>query len=211
MTTHASLGTTRQVPATMVAKLTAAASSFASTFDDVRMDDIATASSIPRATLYYYFSGKDDVLAFLLRSMLADLRVSVTTAADIDEGDPGVRLAAVIRAQLDHLAANPGVAQLLLANLGKAGRLPAIGAGIDEGFHAPVRRILADGVDNGTLAQLDVEVTTTALFGAVTIVGFQGLLVDHRIDVERAADALFALFWSGITHRHPPRPPRTKR
>ncbi len=187
----------RRVPASLVAKLTAAADSFASTFDDVRMDDIAKASGIPRATLYYHFSSKNEVLAFLLQGVLADLRVSVALAAR-SGGTTSTRLAAVIRAQLDHLAANPGVAQLLLANLGKGGRLPAIAAGIDNGCHAPVRQILSDGMDDGTLAAADIEVITTALFGAVTTVGFQWLIADRRIDVDRVADALFSVFWSGI-------------
>ena len=47
-------------------KLTTAAAGFAVAFEDIRMEDIASAIGIPRATLYYYFAGKDDVLAFLL-------------------------------------------------------------------------------------------------------------------------------------------------
>jgi TetR/AcrR family transcriptional regulator len=200
----------REVPAGVAAKLTAAAGSFASAFEDVRMDDIAKASGVPRATLYYHFAGKDDVLAFLLRSMLEDLRVSVSAAAD-SSADTQARLVAVVRAQLAHLEANPGTAQLLLTNLGKAGRLPAIAAGVDEGFHAPVRRILADGVRDGALVELDVEVTTTALYGAVTIVGFRSLVLEGHIDVDRATAALVPMFWSGIARPRPARQPRKKR
>ena len=199
----------REVPAALAQKLVAAADSYAASFDEVRMDDIGTASGIPRATLYYYFSGKDDVLAFLLRTMLADLAVSVAEAAATG-GDTGVRLAAVVRAQLAHLAANPAAGQLLLANLGKAGKLPDIAAGIDEGFHEPVRKILRDGARSGEIMDLDVEITASALFGAVTVVGFRGLLLGGGIDVDRVADSLFPLFWSGIV-RPKQRRPRTAR
>lgn len=194
----------REVPDALADKLAAAADSYASSFDDVRMDDIARASGIPRATLYYYFSGKEDLLAFLLGSMLADLRVSVAGAAQ-SPGDTRVRLDAVVRAQLRHLGANPAIGQLLLANLGKAGKLPDIAAGVNDGFHAPVRAILADGVRDGILVELDVDIASTALFGAVTIVGFQSLLTEGRIDVDRVADALFPLFWSGMA-----RPPQAR-
>ena len=187
----------REVPSALAGKLAAAAGSYAAAFEDVRMDDIAQASGIPRATLYYYFSGKDDVLAFLLRSMLADLRVSVAAAAET-EGDSRVRLAAVVRAQLAHLAANPAASQLLLANLGKAGKLPDIAAGIDEGFHQPVRGILRDGFQRGDIVDLDVEIATSALFGAVTVVGIRALVLEGGIDVEGATGALFPLFWSGL-------------
>lgn len=200
----------REVPIALADKLAAAADSYASSFDDVRMDDIARASGIPRATLYYYFSGKEDLLAFLLGSMLADLRVSVAGAAQSD-GDTRARLDAVVRAQLRHLGANPAIGQLLLANLGKAGKLPDIAAGVNDGFHAPVRAILADGVRDGILIELDVDIASTALFGAVTIVGFRSLLTDGRIDVDRVADALFPLFWSGMARPPQARPTRKKR
>lgn len=199
----------REVPVALADKLAAAADSYASSFDDVRMDDIAKASGIPRATLYYYFSGKEDLLGFLLGSMLADLRVSVAEAAQ-SPGDAQLRLDAVVRAQLRHLGANPAIGQLLLANLGKAGKLPDIAAGVNDGFHAPVRQILAEGIRDGILVELDVDIAATALFGAVTIVGFQSLLTEGRIDVDRVADSLFPLFWSGM-ERPAPRPTRKKR
>ncbi|MFZ6003229.1 MAG: TetR/AcrR family transcriptional regulator [Actinomycetota bacterium] len=201
--------TTRALPVELGDKLAAAAGEFASAFDDVRMDDIARASGIPRATLYYYFAGKDDVLAFLLQSMLDDLRVSVAIAA-ATEGDPVTRLSAVVRAQLAHLAANPAAGRLLLTNLGRTGRIGLIAAGVDEGFHAPVRSILADGIVRGVLADVDVEIATTALYGAVTIVGLRSLLMDGRIDVDRVADALFPIFSSGLVRQSPLRSPRPK-
>jgi len=189
--------TTRTVPEGLAGKLTSAAAGFAVAFDDVRMEDIAASSGIPRATLYYYFAGKDDVLAFLLRSMLEDLRSSVATALDV-EGDARTRLDAVVRAQLAHLAANPAASQLLLMNLGRAGRLGQIASGIDAGFHAPVRRILGEGVAAGELADVDVEVTATAIYASVTIVGLHALMVTGGIDVDGTADRLFPFFWSGI-------------
>lgn len=198
MTNSNPLQITHAVPKGLASRLSESAGSFASSFHEIRMDDIAKASGIPRATLYYHFSGKEEVLTFLLRAMLADLKVSVATAAEVD-GDTNARLASVVHAQLNHLAANPGTGQLLLSNLGKAGQLPVIAAGIDDGFHAPVRRILLEAGD--VLVDLDVEVVTTALFGAVTIVGFQGLLSSGHIDVERVARTIVRTFWSGITRR----------
>ena len=37
---------------------------------DMRIDDLAALVGVPRATLYYYFSGKDDVFEFLLAQKL---------------------------------------------------------------------------------------------------------------------------------------------
>jgi TetR/AcrR family transcriptional regulator len=192
----------RKVPDGLADKLTTAASGFAVSFDDIGMDDIATASGIPRATLYYYFAGKNDVLAFLLESMLDDLRISVSTALDV-EGDTRTRLQALVRAQLAHLAANPAAAQLLLMNLGRAGRLGVIASGIEAGFYAPVRQILTDGIDTGELADIDIDVTATAMYGAVTIVGLRSLVTTGGIDVDTVAANLFPVFWSGIAAPRP--------
>ncbi|HVW34500.1 MAG TPA: helix-turn-helix domain-containing protein, partial [Acidimicrobiia bacterium] len=50
-------------------------------FASTRMDELAAAAGVPRATLYYHFGGKDEVLAWLLRSTLADLKAVVAEAA----------------------------------------------------------------------------------------------------------------------------------
>lgn len=164
------------------------------------MEDVASASGVPRATLYYYFAGKDDVLAFLLQSMLDDLQVSVDTALGVD-GDPHTRLRAAMSAQFGHLAANPAGAQMLIMNLGRAGRLGVISSGINDGFHAPVRQILADGISAGELVDVDLDVTATALFGAVTAVGLRSLVRTGTIDVDATTDRLFTVFWSGMAVR----------
>jgi TetR/AcrR family transcriptional regulator len=189
---------TRTPPERLVERLTSAAAGFAVTFDDVGMDDIAAASGIPRATLYYYFAGKDEVLSFLLRSMLNDLRVSVSTAEEAG-GEVKERLRAVMRAQFAHLAANPAAAQLLLMNLGRAGRLGVIARGIETGFHEPVRRILAEGIAAGELVEVDIDSITTAMYGAITILGLRSIVVLGALDPDGATDGLFPVFWTGMT------------
>ena len=37
---------------------------------ELRIDELAELTGVPRATLYYYFSGKDDVVGFLLAQQL---------------------------------------------------------------------------------------------------------------------------------------------
>jgi AcrR family transcriptional regulator len=188
----------REVPAALAAKLRAVADSFVESFDGVRMEDIAAASGVARATLYYYFSGKDDVLTFLLRSMLDELASTAAAAAD-GPGDAPTRLRAVIRNQLDHLDAHPTTSQMLIANLGRAGKLPDIAARVNEGFRAPVRRLLAEGAAEGTLRQLaDPDLGATALFGAVLVVGLQSLVISGRIDVDAVIDSIGPMFWLGI-------------
>src|SRR3546814_17536112 len=102
--------------------------------------------------------------------MLDDLQVSVDTALEV-RGDTRARLRAVMRAQFGHLAANPAAAQLLIMNLGRAGRVGTIASGIDDGFHAPVRQILAEGAAAAAPVHIAVHVTAAPLFGRVPVLG----------------------------------------
>jgi len=201
-TAHTATPTTlvgmREVPTAMAAKLNEAADDLLANFDDLQMHDIARAAGVARSSLYYYFANKDDVLAYLLRSVLDDLTTG-TVAAIEGPGTPPERLAAVIRAQLEHLDRNPAASQLLIANLGRAGKLPDIAASVGLGFEEPVRRLLAEGAADGSLRTLtDDDLGATALFGAVLVIGLRALVVEGRIDVDRVMASIGPMFWFGI-------------
>ena len=188
----------REVPTDMAANLTAAASTFISSFEEVRMEDIAAAAGVSRTSLYYYFAGKDDILAFLLRAMLDDLTRVAVGAADGPDSPP-LRLEAVIRAQLEHLNAHPTLSQLLIANLGRAGKLPDIAARVNDGFVEPVKRLLAEGAADGSFRTLaDDDLGAGALFGAVLVIGLRSLVTEGSIDVDRVMTLIGPMFWNGI-------------
>jgi len=188
----------REVPEALVQKLVAAADCFAGSFEDTRMEDIAQASGIPRATLYYYFAGKEEILAFLLSAMLANFKTSRSASVD-DTGGSSIRLAGAIRSQLSYLATHPAIAQLLLANLGKAGKLPDIATQVRETFHLEFERILDEGIKMGELLPCDIVATSSVLFGAVIMAGLDSLLKEGDLNVERFTVLLHELFWRGLT------------
>lgn len=182
----------------MAANLREATDRLLADFDSVQMHDIAAAAGVARSSLYYYFANKDDVLAYLLRSMLADLATATVDAVS-GPGTPSERLFDVIRAQLEHLDQHPAASQQLIANLGRAGQLPDIAAQVNQGFEVPVRQLLAEGAADGTLRPLaDEEAGATALFGAVLVIGLRALVVEGHIDVDRVMDLLGPMFWHGI-------------
>jgi AcrR family transcriptional regulator len=188
----------REVPAEMAANLQAASDRLLASFDDLQMNGIAEAAGVARSSLYYYFANKDDVLAYLLRSILDELTTATIDAAS-GPGSPSDRLAAVIRAQLEHLNQHPAAHQQLIANLGRAGKLPDIAAQVNQGFEVPVRQLLAEGAADGTLRTLpDAELGATALFGAVLVIGLRALVVDGYIDIDSAMNMIVPMFWHGI-------------
>jgi TetR/AcrR family transcriptional regulator len=186
----------KEVPADLGHRLRAAAESYGTSFDDVTMDEIAEATGVPRATLYYHFRSKEQVLAFLLTAMLDDIALRVEAAA-VSETDIQSRMANVVRAQLEAMAANPATTQLLVANLGRAGKLPDIAAGIDRAFRDPVQRLVTEGIATGAIREVDPDMTATAIFGAVTVVGLYTLMLHGHLDVDQAVDGLLVL-WGGL-------------
>ena len=123
----------RQVPEAIAERLEAAAAVFADRgFSETRIEDIAEATGVPRATLYYYFAGKEDILAWLLRRTLAAAAEAVAAAIRPRSRPAGQRLAAVVDAQLRVMAEHPDACRALAADAGRVGRIPEIAAAIQN-------------------------------------------------------------------------------
>jgi TetR/AcrR family transcriptional regulator len=195
----------REVPAAIAAKIPLAASVFAEHgFDDARIEDVARTIGVPRATLYYYFAGKEDILAFLLRSLLDDVADQVQRAVEAGSDGPS-RLRAVLRAQLEVLATNPDTAQLLIANIGRAGRLADIAVAVDTAFHAPVRTILADGIADGSIRSVDVERAASAVFGAVILTGLHEIVLHGALATDDVLRDVETVVLDGLQRTREPR------
>lgn len=188
----------RAIPPAIASKLPAAAAVFAEHgVDGTSIKDVSELIGVPRATLYYYFAGKEDILAFLLQSLLDDIARRVADAHA--SGDAAIhRLRAVLAAQLEALGANPDAAQLLVANLGRAGRLSDIASAVDAAFHEPVRDLLAAGAADGSLRPVNVERTASAIFGAVALVGLHEIVFRGALDPVEVLDDVEGLLLRGL-------------
>ena len=64
----------RTLPDGMREKVLVAAELFADFgLDATKMEDVAATTGVPKATLYYYFEGKEDILAFLFVEILDEV------------------------------------------------------------------------------------------------------------------------------------------
>src|SRR2546430_13411834 len=118
--------------------------------------------------------------------MLEEMAEAVAGAA-AGPGTARDRMEAVVRAKIDVMARHPATCRALMADLGRAGRIPEIAEAIQEAFHHPVRRLLAEGEADGTLRPVgDPETTASAGYGAVTTTPAHYLVADHPVGPERA-------------------------
>lgn len=128
-------------------------------------DEISERTGVARATLYYYFSGRDDLYAFLLTTHLAE-GAALFPEANGDE-DPAQRLRAVLQSIVEFLASKPGVCAGLLAALGSGMHMNEVLEANDRVIGAPLRRILREGQAAGVFVFDDDTDTANALLGAI--------------------------------------------
>lgn len=189
----------RPVPPAMAVKLNGAADLIADRgYDQTTIDDIAEASGVPKATLYYYFSGKDEIMSFLLNDVVSSMSAAVDTASR-SNGSSWDRLVAVITALIDVLADHPAVCRALYSNIGRAGRMPDILQSVLEGFYQPVEKLLASGQQDGSLhAVTDVPAMARIIFGAISIATVSYLVVGEPVPRQQLVEELTRLLSTGI-------------
>src|SRR4051812_11163853 len=119
-----------------------------------RLEDVARTVGASRASLYYYFAGRDDLLAFLLTAHAREGSDLARARADATES-PLARLRTMIEALAEYLGGHPGVCAGLLAATGSGRRMAEVLAVNDTWVAAPLRAVVAEGVARGLIAAGD--------------------------------------------------------
>lgn len=192
----------RQVPHSIATKLAAAAALFADNgLDQTKIDDVADVTGVPKATLYYYFAGKEDILAFLLAEGLSLIAEAVGVALEAP-GTARQRLALVVEAQLRVMAERRDACRALITDLGRAGRIPEISSAVERAYYQPVMRLLEEGARDGSLRPVeDPASTSVAIFGAVTISALSSLFAGAELSTDEMAAGLLGLLVDGLGPR----------
>ena len=133
-----------------------------------RLEDIAGLVGASRATLYYYFAGRDDLLTFLLTAHTEEGAHAVRTAVD-PAGPPERRLRAMIAGLADYLGRHPGICAGLLGALGGTGRMADVLQANDTRIAGPLRDLLAEGRTAGTVTVDDIPDAANAILGALLL------------------------------------------
>jgi AcrR family transcriptional regulator len=195
----------RSISKNLAAKLRLGAVVFAERgYDAATIEALSEATGVPSSTLYYNFAGKQEILAFLLQDWLDRTSVVVATAIE-GPATAAVRLEAVIRAQLAAMAADPATCQMLLAELGRIDRLPHIADAVQQAFHRPVAKLLAEGTVDGSLAEVSIENATSVIYGAVTLTGLHHVVASNgdvpAFDADAVAGDVVGLVMNGLAAR----------
>ena len=190
----------KRLPDDLAEKLLAASDQFSGTGLDISIDDVAQMADVPRATLYYYFAGKDDLVAFYLNDKFARIGDAVEKAAT-GEGSVQDRLQAALNAVLHALAEHPVVCVELPTAVKQSGDFQDVMMAADRVVLTPIRELLEEGRASGELDVADPHTTAIALMGALNMVGMMQVVATGSIDAEGTAPTLVPELINGLVKR----------
>ncbi len=168
-------------------------------FHQTSLDDIAERLHVTKPTLYYYVKSKDDILLECVRSAL-ELMKSEINAARQRGGRALDQLVTCMRIYSDIVTQDFGKCVI---RIGEEPLPPPVQkelrrlkAGIDHEF----RRLIADGVQEGTIAPCDPKLAAFVLAGALSWIG-RWYREDGKLSSEQIADQATHILLSGILAR----------
>jgi AcrR family transcriptional regulator len=178
-------------------------------FHNTSLDDIAAALGVSKPTVYYYVESKEHLLFECFLAGLEGIREGFRRAER--SGRPGRdRLAAVIRHYAQAVASEFGWCMVRAEDqdLGPElrGRIRALKSEIDQG----IRRLLAEGMRDGSIAPCDPKMTAFALAGALNWIA-QWYRENQPMGAAEIADAFVGVFERGLLPREAAPHPRALR
>jgi AcrR family transcriptional regulator len=133
-----------------------------------RLEDVARHVGASRATMYYYFAGRDDLLAFLLVEHARQGAEAVRAALRADD-PPAAQLRTMVSVLTGYLGRRPAICSGLLGAFGGAGRMREALQANDVMIAGPMRVLLARGRADGEFAVADVATAANAIMGAMLL------------------------------------------
>jgi TetR/AcrR family transcriptional regulator len=165
---------------------------------DPNFDEVSERTGVARATLYYYFSGRDDLLAFLLTSHLEE---GAALFSSVDGDEPVQHLQRVLEAMVEFLASRPGVCAGLISALGSGTRMDEVLRANEKIVAGPIREILERGESEGAFVFDDARDTANAFTGAILTVVLGRAVGDRPLDEPDFPSRLASQLLSSVSVR----------
>ena len=154
----------KKVPDDLAEKLYRIGDRFLAQGSEARLDQVAEDLGIARATLYYYFSGRDDLLTFFMQEKLERIAAQVQKAK-VGEGSALERFEAAMRAATFELASNPALCLNLMLATGRMEAMAEILSASERAIMAPLRELLIEARAVGDADVADIDLTISSLMG----------------------------------------------
>jgi AcrR family transcriptional regulator len=171
-------------------------------FHNTSLDDIAKALDVTKPTIYYYVTNKEELLFQCFVTGLEPIRAALRAVKTAKE--PGrERLNAVLRQYAQAVASDFGWCMVIAEHQdlspSMSEHIRALKVEIDQG----IRRLLREGVKDGSVEPCDVKMTAFALAGALNWIA-HWYRANHGMTAAQVADAFVKIFEEGLRPRGAP-------
>ncbi|MFI6072937.1 TetR/AcrR family transcriptional regulator [Actinoplanes sp. NPDC051343] len=162
-------------------------------FSATTVEDIALRAGVAKGTVYYNFKSKTDLFEELLRHGIGLLTDAFREA--VAGRPPREAVAALVRTQLEYIQRYRAFAQLLLSEMWRTNReWQQTLILLREQAIGVIASTLQAGVDSGDLPpELDVRVSSSALFGVGLVVAVDWLVFMPERPIEDVEESLLAI------------------
>ena len=183
------------------ALIRAAARAFATRgYHNTSLDDLAGALNITKPTIYSYVAGKEELLFECFRQGVDEI-LSGFSAAETEGGTGRERLLTVARHYAVAVTGDFGWCMVRLEEEGlseaMSTRIKALKSEVDQGL----RRLIRQGVADGSIRPCDQKMTAFALAGALNWIAHWHR-ANEALSPEQIANRLLDIFELGLAPRH---------
>lgn len=172
-------------------------------YHNTSIDRIAAQLNVTKPTVYYYVANKEQLLFECFVAGLERIRMALGRAARLS-APAGERLQLVISHYAQAIASEYGWCMVRAEDqdLGPelGARIKALKSEIDQG----IRRLLREGMRDGSIQRCDPKMTAFALAGALNWIA-HWYRQDQSLSPRQIGDAFTRIFYQGLLPRSAPR------
>lgn len=161
------------------------------------VEEIAAAIGVSKGTIYYYFKNKEELYLAIIREGIDLFHEQLAKAAQ-SPGSPQNKIRELIRGHFIFCEKEKDLVFLFLKELGSTDFSREILANMLAKCLQVFRNVIEEGIAQKVFRPVNAEITTSALFGMLTITAFHYLSYARGIPLEPASTALEDIFFNGL-------------
>jgi len=168
-------------------------------FHNTSLDDIAAALEVTKPTLYYYVENKEQLLFECFRAGLEPIRAAIRGARASDRR-ASERLRMVLLRYAEGIASEFGWCMVRAEDQDLSAQMQAHVKALKSEIDQGIRRLIREGIGDGSIGDCDPKMTAFALAGALNWIA-HWYRDNQPLSAAQIASAFVALFENGLRPR----------
>ncbi len=170
-------------------------------YHQTTVDEIAQAMRVAKGTIYNHFAGKEDLYMAVIRRGVDLLQERLKQAAARGK-NAREKIMNLIGSQLHFFEQEKDLVLLFLTEFfGRDAHRGRLAAEMLSGCLEIIRSVIAEGIGDGTLREIDLEIATSSLFGMVTTTAFHFISQDRPINYDAVCAGIGKIFFEGTCRK----------